>query len=194
MKKTTLFAAALLATAALGSAASAATLYATGVTWTNNGTVGSANNRDNPLNALGAPDGNFMSLGLGGVADFTFGQTFTGPGASYEVTFGNRSGYLETADVFVGDNGSFTNIGSIDNSSSTGFVFNFSGIFDTLRLLDTTPGSSPSTDGYDVDAVSVTSYSGPTPSTAPVPLPAPALMLGAGLFGLGAVRKLRKKA
>ncbi|QIE41780.1 hypothetical protein [Meridianimarinicoccus aquatilis] len=194
MKITTLLATAAFATVTLGGAASAATLYATDIVWTNNGTVGSSNDRDNPLNALGAPDGKFMALGLGGFADFTFGETFTGPGASYEVTFGKREGYLETAEVFVGANGSFTSIGAIDNASSAGFVFSFSGVFDTLRLLDTTPGSSPSTDGYDVDAVSVTSYSGPNPSPAPVPLPAPALMLGAGLLGLGAVRKMGKKA
>ncbi len=74
--------------------AQAGTLYATDVIWTNNGTVGSGNNRDVKANALGAPDQKFLSLGKGGMADFTFGQLFTGPGVSYEVTFA-RSNYLE---------------------------------------------------------------------------------------------------
>ncbi|PWR03391.1 hypothetical protein DKT77_05880 [Meridianimarinicoccus roseus] len=192
MKTKALIAGALLASATIVSGASAATLYATNISWTNNGTVGSSNDRDNPLNALGAPDGKFMSLGLGGFADFTFGQLFTGPGVSYEITFGNRAGYLETADVFAGFNGSFTKVGSVDNASANGFIFNFNGVFDTLRLSDTTPGL-PSTDGYDVDAVGVTASVNPAPGPSPVPLPAPALLLGAGLVGLGGLRRLRRK-
>lgn len=191
MRSKTLAATAVLVAAAAGSAASAAPIYATGIDWTNNGTVGSANDRDNPLNGLGAPDSAFFSLGLGGHADFTFGQTFTGPGASYEVTFGNRSGYLETAEVRVGASGTFTSLGQINNASAAGFVFGFSGVFDTLRLVDTTPGSSRSTDGYDVDAVSVTGV--PEGSIPPVPLPPSALLLAAGLVGIGALRARRAK-
>lgn len=181
--------AAVAAAALIGSAAQATTLYATSVNWANNGTVGSSNDRDNPLNSLGAPDGKFMSLGLGGKADFAFGQTFTGPGASYEITFGNRAGYVERAEVFAGiggSGGSFTKVGDIDNASALGFVFDFTGIFDTLRLVDTSPNVS-GRDGYDVDAVGVTML--PNPGTTPVPLPASALLLGAGVAGLGALRR-----
>lgn len=170
----------------IGSAAQAATIYATGVDWSNNGTVGSSNDRNNPLNALGEPDGMFLSLGLGGQADFTFGQSFTGPGESYEITFGNRAGYFESAEVFAGVGGSFSKIGDIDNASAAGFVFNFAGVFDTLRLVDTSPNVA-GRDGYDVDAVGVTSV--PNPGATPVPLPASALLLGAGVAGLGALRR-----
>lgn len=167
--------------------ASTATIYATGVDWTNNGTVGSSNNRDIAANSLGAPDGKFMSLGLGGQADFTFDQLFTGPGVSYEITFGNRASYVETADVFAGYEGSFQQVGSITNSSAAGYVFTFSGFFDTLRLVDTSPSGS-GRDGYDVDAVGVTPF-GPGNAPAPVPLPASVLLLGAGLAGLRVVRR-----
>jgi hypothetical protein len=180
---------ALAALSVTASAATAATLYATGVDWTNNGTVGSSNDRNNPLNSLGAPDGKFMSLGRGGQADFTFGQLFTGPGESYEITFGNRSSYVETADVFAGYLGAFQKVGSVNNASAAGIVFNFSGFFDTLRLVDTTTFTG-SPDGYDVDAVGVTPF-GPNPAPSPVPLPASAVLLGAGLAGL---RLLRRKA
>lgn len=178
--------AAVGAAALIGSAAQAATIYASDVIWTNNGTVASHNDRDNPLNSLGAPDDKFMSLGLGGHADFTFGETFTGPGVSYEITFGNRAGYLERAEVFAGSAGSFTKVGEIDNVSAAGFVFNFTGIFDTLRLVDISPVFA-GRDGYDVDAVGVTAL--PKGSIPPVPLPASALLLGAGVAGLGALRR-----
>jgi hypothetical protein len=187
MRYTPIFCAAATALL-LGSAAQATTLYATGVDWTNNGTVGTSNNRDNPSNALGEPDDKFLSLGLGGMADFTFGQTFTGPGASYEITFGNRAGHLESAEVFAGIGGDFAKVGDVDNASAAGFVFNFAGIFDTLRLVDSSPFVK-GRDGYDVDAVGVTAFNGPNPGPAPVPLPASVLLLGAGIVGLGALRR-----
>lgn len=161
--------------------AEAATIYATGVTWTNNGTVGSANNRNNPLNALGAPDGKFLAIGLLGTADFTFGQTFTGPGVTYEITFGNRAGYPESANVLAGRNGQFVQVGTVNNQSGAGSVFQFTGVFDTLRLVDTS--GRPSTDGFDVDAVGVSA----------VPLPAAGLLLAGALGGLGLSRRKRRE-
>ncbi len=58
-------------------------------------------------------------------------------------------------------------------------MFNFAGSFDTLRLIDTTPGSSPSDDGYDVDAVGVS----------PVPLPAAGALLAGALGGMSLLRR-----
>jgi len=183
--KKTSVAAALIVAATMGSAASAATIYATGIDWTNNGTVGSSNNRDNKLNALGAPDGQFMSLGLVGAADFTFGQDFISRGTVWEVTFGTRASYLETAEVLLSYQGSnFVKVADIGNASASGSNFTFNGRWDTLRLVDTTPGSSPSTDGYDVDAVGVS----------PVPIPAAGFLLLGALGGLAAMRLRRKAA
>lgn len=98
----------------------AATLYATGVTWTNNGTVGTDNNRNNPLKALGAPDGDFLAIGLRGSADFTFGRTFTGSDIIHEITFGNRAGYPESARILAGLNGQFVPVGTVGHQSAAG--------------------------------------------------------------------------
>lgn len=80
-------------------ASAASYTYATAVDWVNNGTVGASNNRNNPLNALGAPDGKFLSLGLTignasspygsnpGFAVFDFGTMFSGSGIVVETTF-----------------------------------------------------------------------------------------------------------
>ncbi len=157
--------------------AEAATVYATGVSWTNNGTVGSANNRNNPLNALGAPDGKFLAIGLGGSADFTFGRQFSGPGIIHEITFGNRAGYPESARILAGLNGQFVQVGTVGNQSASGAVFQFTGAFDTLRVVDTS--GRPSTDGFDVDAVGVSA----------VPLPAAGLLLAGALGGFGLSRR-----
>lgn len=185
--------------------ASASTYWATGVDWTaGDGTSGTSGRYDKS-NALGDPSDpgpiDFLSLGLSdydgstyskGFADFTFGKTFKGnaSGEVFEVTWGNRSGYLETAKVFVGLNGVFTDVADIVNSVGTGLQFNYTGEFDTVRILDTTRfesnSQSPrSTDGFDIDAVGV---------TAPVPLPPAALALGAALAGLGYVGRRRKQA
>lgn len=188
MRRTSIFTAAVVA-AFVGTSVQAATIYATGIVFDRNGAVvGNADNRNTPGNALGEPDQKFFSLGLGGQADFTFGQLFTGPGESYEITFGNRTGYTETADVFVGLGGDFTFVTAINNASPSAFVFNFPGVFDTLRLVDTSPFVS-GRDGYDVDAVGVTAFNGPVPGPQPIPLPASVLLLGAGLAGLGALRR-----
>ena len=84
--------------AASVSSASAATTYATLVDYNTVGTI--AADRKVTSNALGAPDGKFLSLELGGWAVFSFGTSFTGPSVVVEVTNGSRAGYLETAKVY----------------------------------------------------------------------------------------------
>lgn len=157
--------------------ASSATSYATGVTWSGTNVPGSE--RQDTANALGAPDESFLSLGLGGQADFTFGTSFTSPGEVFEVTWGNRANYVETADIFVGSNGSFSFVQSIDNSTGSGIAFTFAGTFDTLRIRDTSPVLS-GRDGFDIDAVGVTPQ---------VPLPASVILLGAGIGALTGLRR-----
>jgi hypothetical protein len=186
----TLLATAAIALTALAGGAQAATVYAQTATIVTDGPRGTADNRDDITNALGASLGDFFELGFGGVVDFTFGRLFTGPGNVVEVTFGNAALFLESANVFAGISGdasSFVQVGQLSNVASqgpSGQSFNFSGTFDTLRIADTTSPDGRANGGYDVDRVGVS----------PVPLPASALLLLAGLGGLGAVRRMRKPA
>ncbi len=178
------FAAAAAAT--IGTAADAAVVYATGVTWANNGTVGSSNDRDVATNALGSPDDKFLSLGLGGDATLTFGKTFkAGTVEIAEATFG-REGYTaigdESIDVFAGIGGSLSFVGSI-SAMGLDETFKFVELdvpfaFNTVKLVDTS-AALPGRDGFDLESIGVT----------PIPLPASALLLGAGLAGIGAVRR-----
>ena len=141
-------------------------------------------------NAVGATDGNFLSLGLGGSAVFSFGSAFTGPAAVIEVTNGIRSGHYETAMVWGGtgyDIGTDTLIGAvllgtINNTNSVATVA-FNGIFSFLKIWDTSPVVA-GRDGFDIDSISV----------AAVPLPAGIALLGAGLAGLGAMGWRKKRS
>ena len=56
--------------------ANASMIYATDIDWANNGTIGGANDRNNPNNALGEADGAFTAIGLGGFSVFSFGEEF----------------------------------------------------------------------------------------------------------------------
>jgi hypothetical protein len=136
-------------------------------------------------NALGAPDGKFLSLGFLGEAAFSFGQQFTLPGAVFEITYGNRTNYLESVDVYAGYEGVFSFVVSLTNSADGALSFNYSGVFDQLKFADTSPRASER-DGFDIDAVSVTTLA-PTP----VPLPAGGLMLLAALGAVGMLGRRR---
>lgn len=194
-----------------GAAAEAATVYASDVyidAGTNQDT-GDAQ-RFGPDNALGAEDGDFYSLGIGGGALFTFGADILGPGMVIEVTFncveqpGECGNYPETANLFgvtgpidltgledgtVGGVQNYdlsgltlTLLASIPNGEAqSGFSFNTSGnTYSGLFILDTTTRGG---DGFDVASISA------TPATVPLP-PAAALLFGA-LGGLGLVKRRR---
>lgn len=181
----TAFLATLVAAALATSAASAAPIHATGVKWSG-GTVAdgkTSSARNDADNALGATDGNFLSIGLGGWAELTFGQSFTGPGTAVEVTW-SRQGYLESAKVYGKADGIETYLATLSNQTNGGTsTFGFKGVFTSLVFRDTSSVRSDR-DGFDIDSVSVS----------PVPVPAAGLLLGSALAGGGLLRKLRRKA
>lgn len=185
-----LFIAAGLTIAGAGAASAATITAATADCALGNSTsiqCGVDDRRDLDNVELGAGDGDFFSLGLGGSATFTISPYFTGPLSVVEVTFGN-SYPVEKADVFVGLAGSFTKIGTVTNQSTSGVLgagvtsISFSGTFDQIRFTDMSEGPANG-DGFDLDAFTVTA----------VPLPASALLLAFAVGGLGFVRR-RKSA
>lgn len=151
---------------------------------------GTADDRDNALNALGANDGKFFEIGLYDTVDFTFGTLFQGPGAVVEVTFGNRDNWPEFAIVEVGYQGVFAAIDNnpISNQTAGSIALLFgAGPFDTIRVRSAA-GTTISNcggnqcGGFDIDAIKVSA----------IPLPASALLLLGALGGLGAMGRRRR--
>ena len=205
--KTLLAAAALV----LPGAASAATVFATAVDWSNDGTVGGANDRDDASNALGAPDGDFLTLGLTnadgtnpGFAVFAFdGLTFGQSDATlWEITFncrpnaGGACNMPEAVDVYYGtgyafgggdfaDLADFTLAGTIFNGDAQGGAsLIIPGTFTYIALVDSTLANFPgssSGDGFEGNALGVN----------PAPVPGAALLFAPAIAG-GLIARRRK--
>lgn len=199
-------AAAFAAFAAAGAAQAATISYATAIDWSNNGTVTSANNRDVASNALGSPDGAFLSLGLSsvgnpGFAVFEFGGEFMSSGVVIETTFVcNGAGPLcsnhpEQVEILVGndyafgsndfsDLSDFTSLGFVSNSDAqSGAAFAIPGTFMYLALVDRSGLFGVSTDGFDVESIGV--------ELSPVPVPAALPMLAAAMAGFAFLARRR---
>ena len=138
--------------------------------------------RDYPTAALGAEDGLFVSLGIGGSIVLAFSQPFKAVGNIFEISYNDKKSHPESANVYVGDGTTWTLIASIKNYLSTSFAA--SGIYTQIKIVDTTSKKGVSFDGFDIDAVSVS----------PVPVPAAGLLLGGALLGLGSLRRRAKRA
>jgi len=173
--------------------------FATGITYDNDNVAarrGVTNDRDNGLNALGAPDSAFFELGFGSTAFFTFGTLFNGDVTAFEVTFGSPGAFPEVVEVAVGlGMAPFTTVGTLTNSDASGanggsLTITGGGLFDTVRLTDMSPLTSTFENdvngnpvgGFDVNAVRVS----------PVPVPAAGLLLLGALGGFAGLRRRRK--
>lgn len=172
----------LAAALALPAAVQAAPIYATSVVDYDKGTFKKVlADRQDADAALGAADGKFVSLGLGGSIVLAFAQPFKAIGQVVEITYNDKKKHPESADVYGYDGAAWVLIASMKNYLSTSF--SAEGVFTLLKIVDTTK-KGPSFDGFDIDAVSVS----------PVPVPAAGLLLGGALAGLGSLRRRAKKA
>lgn len=193
-----LVAAAIVTIGALAavSSANAAMVYANSWQNYNPGTQKDGNplrvDRTNPANALGATDGDFVSLGFGGSLELGFGTTFGASTMVIETTFGNQTPgtYPEVAEVWVRDaiDAVWYLAGQVQVNGGTLSLYGFGNeIFDLMRIVDI---SNPADfiyaidDGYDIDSVKVLA----------VAEPAALAVLGLGLIGIGFAARRRRTA
>ena len=183
----------------------------------------SESGRDNPSNALGAPNGDFWSLGQGGISVFAFNP----PGAFNDTVMtiektngcnsvnsaGNCSNYVENAELYLYsgniDFGTYTDGSTFGPAGETTYDFSTLIADLSLSLVDTI-GNGAANTGYSYDlsglggsflyvilkdvSTSPDGFDVVGVSVSAVPLPPAVLMFGAALAGLGFVSRRRKKA
>ena len=124
--------------------------------------------RMDPSKGLGQPQGgntnDFVSLGYGGSIIVGFDEVVLNqPGNDItivEITHGNYTfaSYPESADVYVSQNGvDFYMVGTIITKESASFDIDAAPLhldyITMVKLVDTTPSDSVSTDGFDLDGI-----------------------------------------
>jgi hypothetical protein len=156
--------------------------------------------RRNTANALGLPQLNaysstkdFLSLGVGGSAIFSFGQQFTNKVTLWETTWGDKNGrqsaYDEQVEVFASNSltGVWTRLGLIKNiadgayNTAAGASLTFDGAFQYLKLVDKSARGSDR-DGFDVNGIGAE------------PVPEPFTIAGMILGGSGMIAARRRRA
>lgn len=116
-------------------------------------------NRSDPSEALGVPDGTFVSLGYDGELILGFPTAMSGNlmVSVFETT--NAPYPLETAQVAVSNSstGPWTVVGTADNTASSTSLA-VGQCYQYVRLIDTTDETlhNATSDGFDVDAVEAT--------------------------------------
>ncbi|MGB3513889.1 MAG: PEP-CTERM sorting domain-containing protein [Microcoleaceae cyanobacterium] len=155
--------------------------------------------RTNVNNALGAPEDdasdNFLALGFGGEAVFSFGEMFSKQVKVWETTLGgfsSQSEYDEQVEVFVGnDLENWLSIGVIENIADEAYIggatlnIGNDNQYQFVRLLDLSPVSE-GRDGFDINAIAV--------NTGMESVPEPTSILGLLTVGaLGASSLLKRK-
>lgn len=184
--------------------------YATKVEFYDNKGTSMENYRKDTDNALGAPqldpsnnsNKDFLSLGIGGEAIFSFGKLFSGQVTLWETTWGNytkQSGYDEKVQVLVGnslDGNNWLDIGTIQNiadnayKNSLGATLNINNnnTYKYVKLIDKSQNLT-GRDGFDVNAIAVMGV-----DAASVPEPTSALaLLAVGTFGASSVLKRKQQ-
>jgi len=179
--------------------------------------------RDNPSNALGTPDGDFWSLGQGGISVFAFNP----PGAFNDTVMtiektngctsvnssGNCSNYVENAELYLysGPVVDFSTYSDGTFGPNGENSYDFSTLIGDLGLsLVDTIGNGDANTGYTYDlsglggsflyvilkdvSSSPDGFDVIGVSVSAVPLPPAVLLFGAALGGLGFVSRRRRKA
>lgn len=174
--------------------------YATKVDFYKEGAGIDEGYRRNTASALGAPqlsafdsNKNFLALGVGGEAIFSFGTLFHKSVTIWETTWGKKNAqkdYDERVDVYVGNNldGGWLYLGQIlniaDNAyrSNAGASLNIgnNNVYTYLKLVDKSQAGRDR-DGFDVNGIGV--------EAVPEPLTMGGLLLG--MSGMVAARRRR---
>ncbi|MGD1806503.1 PEP-CTERM sorting domain-containing protein [Dapis sp. BLCC M126] len=124
--------------------------------------------RTNVNNALGAPEANannnFLALGVGGEAVFSFGGMFSEEVKVWETTLGkysSQSDYDEKVEVFVGnDLQNWLSIGTIENIADEAYIggatldIGNNNLYQYVRLVDMSEDLE-GRDGFDINAIAV---------------------------------------
>ncbi|MDX1633784.1 MAG: PEP-CTERM sorting domain-containing protein [Marinobacter sp.] len=151
-----------------------------------------------PSAALGAPDGEDVSLGKGGslILQFTDNSLTTSGDGSEDLWIFEVGPAVEAFNVGIStDNTSWIDLGDVSGQPTGIDIDSLAGVvsgafYSFVRLTDVSPDESgfPFAEA-DIDAVGAISSADPVEIPVPVPEPGTLALLGMGLAGLGLARR-----